>query len=60
MRRQRVGLPLSGPVTCFAVDLAFIPSPEQSEWVLFGFIPIRAYALCLMAGIAAACWITEA
>lgn len=41
------------------MDLAFIPSPEQSEWVLFGVVPIRAYALCLIAGIVAACWITE-
>jgi prolipoprotein diacylglyceryl transferase len=41
------------------VDLAYIPSPSESVWQL-GPIPIRAYALCLIAGIVAACWITEA
>lgn len=30
-----------------------IPSPPQGEWTLFGFLPIRAYALCIMAGIIA-------
>lgn len=41
------------------MDLAFIPSPSESVWYL-GPIPIRAYALALIAGIVAACWITEA
>jgi prolipoprotein diacylglyceryl transferase len=41
------------------VDLAYIPSPSESVWQL-GPIPIRAYALCLIAGIVAACWIAEA
>jgi prolipoprotein diacylglyceryl transferase len=41
------------------VDLAYIPSPSESVWHL-GPIPIRAYALCLIAGIVAACWIAEA
>ena len=41
------------------MDLAFIPSPSEYVWHL-GPIPIRAYALALLAGIAAACWITEA
>ncbi|WP_100444228.1 prolipoprotein diacylglyceryl transferase [Glycomyces xiaoerkulensis] len=41
------------------MDLAFIPSPSESVWHI-GPIPIRAYALALIAGIAAACWITEA
>lgn len=41
------------------MDLAFIPSPSESVWHL-GPIPIRAYALALIAGIVAACWITEA
>nr|WP_277605396.1 prolipoprotein diacylglyceryl transferase [Glycomyces sp. L485] len=36
-----------------------IPSPSESVWHL-GPIPIRAYALALIAGIVAACWITEA
>ena len=41
------------------MDLAFIPSPSESVWQL-GPIPIRAYALALIAGIIAACWIAEA
>ena len=34
--------------------LAFIPSPSQGVWHLFGVLPIRAYALCIIAGIVAA------
>ncbi|RRS01898.1 prolipoprotein diacylglyceryl transferase [Glycomyces terrestris] len=41
------------------MDLASIPSPSESVWHL-GPVPIRAYALCLIAGIVAACWIAEA
>ncbi|MCD0444615.1 prolipoprotein diacylglyceryl transferase [Glycomyces sp. A-F 0318] len=41
------------------MDLAYIPSPEDAVWHL-GPVPIRAYALCLLAGIVAACWIAEA
>ena len=33
--------------------LAFIPSPSQGVWHL-GFVPIRAYALCIIVGIVAA------
>lgn len=33
--------------------LAYIPSPPQGVWHL-GFVPIRAYALCIIAGIVAA------
>ena len=36
----------------------FIPSPSQGEWML-GPVPIRAYALCIIAGIIAAIWIGE-
>ncbi|EFV12830.1 prolipoprotein diacylglyceryl transferase [Segniliparus rugosus] len=35
--------------------LAYIPSPPQGVWFL-GPIPIRAYALCILAGILLACW----
>jgi prolipoprotein diacylglyceryl transferase len=28
-----------------------IPSPPTNEWHLFGVVPIRAYALCIIAGI---------
>ncbi len=38
--------------------LASIPSPSQGVWHL-GPLPIRAYALCIIAGIALACWIGE-
>ena len=41
-----------------ATVLASFPSPERSVWNL-GPIPIRAYALCIIAGIVAAIWIGE-
>jgi prolipoprotein diacylglyceryl transferase len=37
--------------------LAAIPSPTQSVWHI-GAFPIRAYALCIVAGILAALWLT--
>ena len=36
----------------------FIPSPSQGVWYL-GPLPIRGYALCIIAGIVAAIWIGE-
>ena len=38
--------------------LESIPSPSQGVWHL-GFFPIRAYALCIIAGIFAAIWIAQ-
>jgi prolipoprotein diacylglyceryl transferase len=38
--------------------LATLPSPTQGVWNL-GPLPIRAYALCIVAGIVAACVLTE-
>ncbi|WP_327065234.1 prolipoprotein diacylglyceryl transferase [Kitasatospora sp. NBC_01302] len=38
--------------------LAYLPSPSQGVWHL-GPFPIRAYALCIIAGIAAAVWLTR-
>ncbi len=38
--------------------LASIPSPSEGVWEL-GPVPIRAYALSIIAGIVLACWITE-
>lgn len=38
--------------------LATIPSPPQGVWHL-GPIPIRAYALCIIAGIIVALWMTR-
>jgi phosphatidylglycerol---prolipoprotein diacylglyceryl transferase len=40
------------------VILASIPSPHQGVWHL-GPIPIRAYALCIIAGIVVAVWLGE-
>lgn len=37
---------------------AFIPSPEQGVWYL-GPVPIRAYALCIIAGVILAVWYGE-
>lgn len=38
--------------------LASFPSPSQGVWHL-GPIPIRAYALCIIAGIVVAIWLTQ-
>ena len=38
--------------------LASIPSPSRGVWHL-GPAPIRAYALCIIAGIVVAVWITR-
>ena len=38
--------------------LASFPSPDRSVWDL-GPVPIRAYALCIIAGIIASIWIGE-
>lgn len=38
--------------------LASLPSPAQGVWHL-GPIPVRAYALCIIAGILVAIWLTE-
>jgi prolipoprotein diacylglyceryl transferase len=38
--------------------LATIPSPTQGVWEI-GPLPIRAYALCIVAGIVVCAWITE-
>jgi prolipoprotein diacylglyceryl transferase len=38
--------------------LASIPSPAQGVWHL-GPLPVRAYALCIIAGIVVCCWIGE-
>ena len=37
---------------------ATIPSPAQGVWYL-GFFPVRAYAMCILAGIVLAVWITQ-
>ena len=35
-----------------------IPSPAQSVWFV-GWFPVRAYAMCILAGIILAVWITQ-
>ena len=37
---------------------ATIPSPEQGVWYV-GPVPIRAYALCIVAGVVACLWLSE-
>ena len=41
-----------------AVLPAVIPSPDQGTWYL-GPVPIRAYALCIIAGVVVAIWLGE-
>ena len=45
-------------VACAVVMLASIPSPTTAVWHL-GPLPVRAYALCIVLGIVAACVVTE-
>jgi prolipoprotein diacylglyceryl transferase len=40
------------------VTVASIPSPDQGVWYL-GAVPIRAYALCIIAGVVVAIWLGE-
>ncbi|MGN9780234.1 prolipoprotein diacylglyceryl transferase [Nonomuraea sp. ZG12] len=40
------------------MPLASIPSPSQGVWYL-GFVPIRAYALCIVLGVVLAVWLSE-
>ncbi|MFG1944487.1 prolipoprotein diacylglyceryl transferase [Nonomuraea sp. NPDC048826] len=41
------------------MPLASIPSPSEGVWYLFGFLPIRAYALCIVLGVIFAVWLSE-
>lgn len=40
------------------MTLAYLPSPPEGVWYV-GPIPIRAYALCIIAGIVVAVWLTQ-
>ncbi len=40
------------------MPVAYLPSPASSVWHL-GAIPVRAYALCMVAGVVAALWLTD-
>jgi len=58
--RALTGARYGGSVSSIAAGpvLAYIPSPPQGVWHL-GPIPIRAYALCIIAGIVVAIWLGE-
>jgi prolipoprotein diacylglyceryl transferase len=45
-------------VTVLAAVPVSIPSPTQGVWQL-GPLPLRAYALCILAGIVLAIWLTD-
>jgi prolipoprotein diacylglyceryl transferase len=51
------GLPAPARYRVRVHPLAAIPSPTRSVWHL-GPLPIRAYALCIVAGIFVAVWLT--
>jgi prolipoprotein diacylglyceryl transferase len=40
------------------MSIAFIPSPSQGVWHL-GPLPVRAYALCIIAGVVVAVWVAD-
>ncbi|HET6626377.1 MAG TPA: prolipoprotein diacylglyceryl transferase [Nocardioidaceae bacterium] len=40
------------------MNLAYLPSPDQGVWHL-GPFPVRAYALCIIAGVIVAIWLGE-
>jgi len=40
------------------VTVASIPSPDQGVWEI-GPLPLRAYALCIIAGVVVGVWLTE-
>jgi prolipoprotein diacylglyceryl transferase len=40
------------------MSLAYLPSPVRGVWYL-GPVPVRAYAVCMVAGVVAALWLTD-
>nr|WP_249358805.1 prolipoprotein diacylglyceryl transferase [Nocardia cyriacigeorgica] len=51
-----IGTPGDGVLSAATADvLAYIPSPPQGVWQI-GPFPLRAYALCIIAGIIVAIW----
>jgi prolipoprotein diacylglyceryl transferase len=40
------------------MPVAYLPSPASEVWQL-GAIPVRAYALCMVAGVVAGLWLTD-
>ncbi|TLS39775.1 prolipoprotein diacylglyceryl transferase [Streptomyces montanus] len=39
------------------MELAYIPSPSRGVYELFGVIPLRAYAFCIIIGVFLAVWL---
>jgi prolipoprotein diacylglyceryl transferase len=48
----------TGRVTSHNMSVAYLPSPSRGVWQV-GPVPIRAYALCAVLGIAVALWLTD-
>ena len=46
---------VAGVVTALPLE---IPSPSEGVWNI-GFFPVRGYAMCILAGIIAAIWVTQ-
>src|ERR1700733_6276112 len=46
----------AGNVLC--MPAAFLPSPASDIWHL-GPLPVRAFALCMVAGVLAGLWLTD-
>lgn len=40
------------------MPVAYLPSPASAVWHL-GAVPVRAYALCMVAGVVAGLWLTD-
>jgi prolipoprotein diacylglyceryl transferase len=51
-------MPIAASLSSPLVTLFSIPSPAEGVWHL-GPVPIRAYALCIIAGIVVAIWLGE-
>jgi len=49
---------MTAAITTLGLTLLTIPSPSQGVWHL-GPVPVRGYALCIVAGIILAVWLAE-
>ena len=47
---------LAAKVTSVIMPIAYIPSPPRNLWHL-GPVPVRAYAICVVAGIIVGLWV---
>jgi prolipoprotein diacylglyceryl transferase len=48
---------VAAPGNVLIMPVAYLPSPTSAVWHL-GAIPVRAYALCMVAGVVAGIWLT--